>query len=181
MLSALRTRKFTSLFACFDFDKNEVLEKTDYEQFAKNLSQAYDLTPGSTEYAAMYAETMALWAFVQMVADQNGDNQVTKEEFITAYTALTNNEETFQQLLMSYAEYIIHMGDRDGNGKLDETEYATILWCYGITDVDARAAFRHLTANASNYLTNPEMEKIFAEFFCSDDPEAADNWMIGPL
>ncbi|MEZ4621138.1 MAG: hypothetical protein R2867_37320 [Caldilineaceae bacterium] len=43
MLSALRTRKFTALFACFDFDKNGVLEKGDYEQFARNLSQAYNL------------------------------------------------------------------------------------------------------------------------------------------
>ena len=30
MLSALRTRNFTALFACFDFDKNGVLEKADY-------------------------------------------------------------------------------------------------------------------------------------------------------
>ena len=47
MLSALRTRKFTALFACFDFDKNGLLEQRDYEQFARNLSQAYNLAPGT--------------------------------------------------------------------------------------------------------------------------------------
>jgi hypothetical protein len=82
---------------------------------------------------------------------------------------------------MSYAEYVIRTGDRDGDGRLDENEYATILWCYGIADADARAAFRHLVTDGSGYLTNAAMEKVFAEFFRSDDPDAPGNWMIGPL
>jgi Ca2+-binding EF-hand superfamily protein len=181
MLSALRTRKFTALFACFDFDKNGVLEKADYEHFAHNLSQAYELRPGSTQYAAMYAETMALWEFVHNVADKDGDHRITTAEFIDAYVAMTNDDATFHQLLMSYAEYVIRTGDRDGDGRLDENEYVTILWCYGIADVDARAAFRHLVTDGSGYLTNAAMEKVFAEFFRSDDPDAPGNWMSGPL
>ena len=35
MLSELRTRKFTALFACFDFDKNGSIEKGDYESRAE--------------------------------------------------------------------------------------------------------------------------------------------------
>ena len=181
MLSALRTRKFTALFACFDFDKNGVLEKSDYEQFARNLSQAYKLEPGTAPYAAMYAETMALWEFVHNVADKDGDHRITPAEFIDAYAALTNDDATFHQLLMSYAEYIIRMGDRDHDGRLNENEYATILWCYGIADQNARAAFRHLVADGSGYLTLAAMETVFAEFFRSDDPAAAGNWMIGPM
>lgn len=181
MLSELRTRKFTALFACFDFDKNGVLEKIDYEHFAQNLSQAYALVPGTTKYAAMYADTMALWEFVHHVADKDGDHRITPAEFIDAYTAMTSDEITFKQLLMSYAEYVIRTGDRDGNGKLDEDEYATILWCYGIPDADARTAFRHLVTDGSGYLTIAAMEKVFAEFFRSDDPAAPGNWMIGPL
>lgn len=181
MLSELRTRKFTALFACFDFDKNGVLEKGDYEHFAHNLSQAYDLRPGSTQYAAMHAETMALWEFIHTVADKDGDHRISPAEFITAYGAMTDDDATFQQLLMSYAEYVIRTGDQDGDGRLDEDEYATILWCYGIADADARAAFHHLVTDGSGYLTNQAMEQVFAEFFRSDDPDAPGNWMIGPL
>lgn len=181
MLSALRTRKFTALFACFDFDKNGVLEQCDYEQFAQNLSQAYKLAPGTAAYAAMHAETMALWDFVHNIADQDGDHRITPAEFIAAYGALTNDDATFHQLLMSYAEYVIRMGDRDGDGRLNEDEYATILWCYGIADANARAAFRHLVTDGSGYLTNQAMEQVFAEFFRSDDPSAPGNAMIGPL
>ena len=181
MLSELRTRKFTALFACFDFDKNGVLEKSDYEQFAQNLSQAYALTPGTAVYTTMHAETMALWDFVHHVADKDGDHRISPAEFIDAYAAMTNDDATFQQLLMGYAEFVIRMGDRDGDGQLDETEYATILWCYGIEDVEARTAFRHLTSNRSAYLTLAAMEQVFAEFFRSDDQEAPGNWMIGPL
>lgn len=181
MLSELRTRKFTALFACFDFDKNGVLEKSDYEQFAQNLSTAYALAPGTAAYTKMYAETIALWDFVHQVADADGDHRITPAEFIQAYGALTDNEETFQQLLMGYAEYIIRMGDQDGDKQLDENEYATILWCYGIAEADARAAFRHLVTDGSGYLTNAAMEQVFAEFFRSDDPAAPGNAMIGPL
>ena len=181
MLSELRTRKFIALFACFDFDKNGVLEKADYEHFAQNLSQAYKLVPGTTPYATMHAETMALWDFIHNVADKDGDHRITPAEFIDAYAALTHDEATFQQLLMSYAEYVIRTGDQDSNGKLDEDEYTTILWCYGIADADARAAFRHLVTDGSSYLTTTAMEKAFAEFFRSDDPDAPGNWLIGPV
>lgn len=181
MLSALRTRKFTVLFACFDFDKNGVLEKSDYEQFSKNLSQAYTLLPGTSQYAAMHAETMALWEFIHSVADKDGDHRISPAEFIDAYAAMTNDDTTFQQLLMSYAEFVIRTGDRDGDGKLDENEYATILWCYGIADEAARTAFRHLVTDGRGTLTLAAMEQIFAEFFRSDDPAAPGNWMIGPV
>ena len=181
MLSELRTRKFTALFNCFNFNKNGVLEKADYEHFAQNLSQAYALTPGTAVYATMHAETMALWDFIHNVADQDGDHRITLAEFIAAYSALTDNDETFQQLLMGYAEYVIRTGDQDGDGKLNENEYATILWCYGISDEDARTAFRHLVGDGSAYLTLAAMEKVFAEFFRSDDPAAPGNWMIGPI
>ncbi|MCX6050296.1 MAG: EF-hand domain-containing protein [Chloroflexi bacterium] len=181
MLSELRTRKFTTLFGCFDFDKNGVLEKADYEQFAQNLAQAYDLVPGSDQHSAMYNETMALWTFVLQVADQDGDQKITPAEFIDAYAALTNHEDTFQQLLMGYAEYVIRMGDRNGDGQLSEDEYATILWCYGISDENARIAFHQLANTGATYLTTRAMERAFAEFFRSDDPNAPGNWLVGPF
>ena len=109
------------------------------------------------------------------------DNRVFDLMVQRTYGAMTNDDATFQQLLMSYAEYVIRTGDRDGDGRLDEAEYATILWCYGIADADARAAFRHLVTDGSGYLTNAAMEIVFAEFFRSDDPAAPGNWMIGPL
>jgi len=181
MLSELRTHKFTALFACFDFDKNGILEKSDYEHFAQNLSTAYALTPGTAPYATMHAETMALWDFVHNMADKDGDHRVSSAEFIDAYGAMTDNDEIFQQMLMSYAEFVIRTGDIDGDGRLNEDEYTKILWCYGIADADARKAFQHLVTDGSSSLTNAAMEQVFAEFFRSDDPSAAGNWMIGPL
>jgi Ca2+-binding EF-hand superfamily protein len=181
MLSELRTRKFTALFACFDFDKNGVLEKADYEHFARNLAEAYDLLPGTPQHAAMHAETMALWDFIQSVADKNNDLQISPEEFVTAYAEMTNHDATFHQLLGGYAAFVIRMGDKNGDGKLDEDEYATILWYYGIDDAPARTAFRHLVADGSGLMTNETMERVFAEFFRSDDPDTPGNWMIGPL
>lgn len=181
MLSELRTRKFTALFACFDFDGNGILERNDYEQFAQNLGRAYELASGTTRYASMHAETMALWDFVQSIADKDNDQRISCDEFIAAYAEMTNHDETFHQLLGGYAAYVIRIGDRDGDGKLSEDEYATILWCYGIGDEPARAAFRYLTAQRGGALSTADMERVFAEFFRSDDPDAPGNWMIGPL
>ncbi len=181
MVSELRTRKYTALFACFDFDKNGVLEKGDYEQFSRNLAEAYKLAPGTTEHALMHAETMSLWDFIESVADKDGDNAVQVDEFIAAYDQMTSRDDTFAQLLGGYASFVIRMGDRDRDGMLDEDEYATILWCYGITDADARAAFRHIVPDGGTHLSNEAMERVFAEFFRSDEPYAPGNWMIGPF
>jgi Ca2+-binding EF-hand superfamily protein len=181
MVSELRKRKFSYLFHCFDFDKNGILEKADYEQFAKNLGKAYGLATDSTKYATMHAETMALWDFVQSLADQNGDNQVTVDEFIVGYTALTNNDEAFHRLLMGYADYVIRSADRDGNGELDKEEYATILGCYGIETAAAHDAFRRLDEDGNGSLSVTDMEKAFEEYFRSDNPDAPGNWMMGPF
>jgi hypothetical protein len=181
MLSRLRTRKFTALFACFDFDNNGILERGDYEHFSHNLATAYDLAPGTPRYAAMHAETMALWDFVQAIADHDNDQRVSCDEFIAAYAALTDNDETFHQLLGSYAAFVIRTGDRNGDGILNEDEYATILGCYGIADDAARAAFRHLTVDRGGSLTLPAMEQVFAEFFRGDDPALPGNAMIGVM
>lgn len=181
MLSELRKRKFSYLFHCFDFDKNGVLEMADYEQFAKNLGKAYDLNADSTRYAALHAETMALWDFIRNLADQNHDNQVSEDEFTLAYTALTNDDAAFHHLLMGYAAYVIRSADRDGNGLLDQAEYVTILGCYGIEASAARTAFQHLDEDGNGLLSVIDMEKAFEQYFRSDDPNAAGNWMMGPF
>ena len=124
---------------------------------------------------------MALWDSSRALPTRAAISRSYPKEFIAAYAAMTNDEETFRQLLGGYASFVIHMGDRDSDGRLDESEYATILWCYGIGDEAARTAFRHLVTDGSGYLTTTAMERVFAEFFRSDDPNAPGNWMIGAL
>ncbi len=180
MLSELRRRKFTYLFHCFDLDRNGVLERGDYEQFGQRLGTAFDLAPTSAKYLTIHAETMALWDFVRTIADHDNDDRVSVEEFVAAYARLTDDDEAFQRLLMGYASFIISTGDRSAKGSLDAEEYAAILSSYGIDDGEARAAFAELDI-VDGMLTTAAMERAFAEFFRSDDPDAPGNRMMGRL
>lgn len=180
MLSELRTRKLTYLFHCFDADNNGILERSDYEKFVENLTDAFELGMDSAKHATIRAETLALWEFVRTIADHDGDNRVSCDEFVTAYAALCDDDIAFHRLLMGYATFVIETGDRDGTGYLDIDEYTSILSCYGIAPDDARDAFRKISLT-DGQLSLADMGRAFEEYFRSDDPEAPGNWMMGPF
>jgi Ca2+-binding EF-hand superfamily protein len=181
VLSDVRRRKFTYLFECFDLDRNGVLERLDYEQFSRNLIDAFGLAVDPTKAASIRAQTMALWEFVRGLADSDGDGTVHLDEFLAGYGALTDDDATFQALLMGYASFVMSTADRDGDGLLDVDDYAAILGCYGIADAAAREAFARIDRDGDGALSVEDMEANFDEYFRSDDPDAPGNWMMGPL
>jgi len=180
MLTELQKRKLSVLFHHQDMDNDGFLGKADYELFVKRVGEIQNYPPGSPQYQALYAQNMAVWEHVRRVADKDGDDRVSLEEFLESYDVTLSEEKLYDQLVIQYAQSLLALWDRDGDGRLSGVEYVAMLGCYGVREEAAREAFRHMDRDGNGYLTTEEIMKVAKEFYLSDDPDAPGNWMAGP-
>ena len=179
MLTKFQKRKLTVLFHHQDMDNDGFLGKADYELFVKRVGEVQNYPPGSPQYEALYAQNMAVWEQVRQVADKDGDDRVSLEEFLQSYDVTLSEEKLFDQLVTQYGKSLLALWDRDGDGRLSGVEYVALSGCWGVGEGAAREAFRHLDRDGNGYLTIEELMQTAKEFY-GDDPDAPGNWMAGP-
>lgn len=178
MLSELQKRKLTMLFRCHDRDGDGFLTRADYEGFAKRMCELWKYPPGSQEYETAYAQNVAVWDYVQEVADTNKDGKLSLDEHLAAYDNTLSDDRLFNRMVVEYGTSLMQMGDLDRDGKLSGAEFARFMGCYGVEHDAAQRAFRHLDADGSGYLSIGELIARGREFY-GDDPAAPGNWLLG--
>jgi hypothetical protein len=180
MLTDLQKRKLTVLFQHHDMDEDGFLGKADYERFAERFCEVQGYAPDSPQGEAAHAQNMAVWEQVRQVADKDGDGRVTLEEYLGSWNVTLSDKKLYDQLVTGYAQSLLALWDRDGDGRLSGVEYAAFLGCYGVGEESAREAFRHLDPDGHGYLTLETLTRRYDEFFLVDDPDAPGSWVFGP-
>lgn len=180
MLTELQRRKFTRLFQMWDYDKDGVLRRGDYEQAAHAIANFLGIQAGSPEMDTHMTHYMAGWEQLQPSADANGDERVTLDEFLSATSFIVSNPSVFEGVTMSSASNSIRWMDRDGDGRIAREEYLGVVTSYQMTMAEAEEAFSHLDRDGDGYITQAESLTNTREFFLSQDPEARGNWLFGP-
>jgi hypothetical protein len=178
MLSELQKRKLAALFGHHDQDRDGFLTKADYEGFAQRICELWDRLPGTAEYETAYAQNMAVWDYVQQVADMNHDGRISLDEFLASYDNTLSDEKLFDQMVVEYGTTLFNLSDRDGDGRISGAEMVGLLKCYGLPQESAQEAFRALDVDESGSLSVEQLMKRAREYY-SDDPSAAGNWLFG--
>jgi juvenile hormone diol kinase len=180
MLTPLQTRKLTRAFSLFDVDQNGFMEQADCELVVSATTHAMGYAIGSPEYRAYYNEYMAGWADLLKLGDSDHDQRLTQAEFLVAYDKMMAQPEHFNAVILGIVKTIITLWDSNKDGKVSEAEYAAYMIAFHATAAEAAEAFRRLDRNGDGYLTTDELLQNAEEFFFSDDPQAAGNWLVGP-
>lgn len=181
MLTEFQRQKMAALFGLFDADRNGLIEQRDFDQVAGNLANARNLKAGSPEHAKLTDQYRAAWTALHGMADADGDNSITADEWITAVTNLIGSDAAFTSVVVRLANMVFDTFDADGDGFVKSEEFVAFLKARQVPDTSPAAAFKRLDADGDGRLSRADVINLTGEYFKSDDPKAAGNALFGQV
>jgi Ca2+-binding EF-hand superfamily protein len=170
--SEMNTRTLAMRFQHWDRDHNGYIERSDLEESARRVGEAFGQAVDSTEQHTLNESCRQLWRVLAGHADVDLDGRISQDEYIAAFSSAVMAEpNAFDLVYRTLLEDVVNLADANGDGRLNEEEYLRLLqsW-YDADESDATAAFRRLDRDDDGYLTLDEMVRSATEFYLSDDP-----------
>jgi Ca2+-binding EF-hand superfamily protein len=184
MLSELRTRKLTKLFAMYDAQNQGVLRFSDFERIVHKLAGLRGWKPGEEKYERLNNKYAFRWitmqAEIKQKANKNMDYKIHIDEWLR-YHELAFQNETYQQEVTSIAELIFDIIDLDESGNLDRQEWMVLFQVFNIPVVYLDETFDKIDRDHDGSISKEEFLPLLEEFYYSDDPNAAGNGIFGPI
>ncbi len=181
MLTDLQTRKLTRAFHLADMNHDGVLEKSDYEQYAAQMAHAFDVAADSAAYQMLNQKILGDWEMSRRMLSRD-DDKITLQEFLALHDGVIHSP-MFDAFVAGYVDSTLSMWrviDPDGPANAaNPFRFARFLKTFGVSQADADEAFRHLDKNGNGIMERAEMIAAQKEFFASNDPNAAGNWLLG--
>lgn len=181
-LGPLQRRKLEYLFRALDADGDGRLEAASFHQHAERLATLAARDPQLA--AATEADIKGWWAGVQPAAEERSASLEQWLRFWGAVlAAITHDAQEgggaeLRRLKESAARTFAVM-DSNGDGRLDADEYERWVGAWRLR-FDARANFERLDGDGDGFLSEDDVVQLVKEFFLSNDPEVAGNFLYGP-
>lgn len=176
MLSEFRKKKILHVFnTLFDSDKSGSIDKNDLEDIANKIAKVRGFQPGDAKFKEIQDTLQTIWGLMQR-GDVNNDGEVSAKEWIDMCDEYTKKPDSpWQNACM---KFIFDIEDSSKDGSIDAGEFSTIFATFGLSKEEAVQAFNKLSKGKSN-VTWGEFQELWKEYFTSDDPNAAGNFIFG--
>jgi tellurite resistance protein TerC len=168
-------------FAVIDTDGNGVWQRDDYQLLTRRLLEAFGHAADSAAGRAVAAAQRALFDTMLSHMDANGDQEISRDEFVTAVGPDIADRPGFDAAVGAAARSLIQVADADGNGVLDTGEYTRLAAVYGARAGEAERAFGRLDQDRNGMLDAAELTLAISQFFASRDPRARGNVAFGRI
>ncbi|MGW0555662.1 EF-hand domain-containing protein [Streptomyces sp. NPDC002926] len=170
MDSAEYERKIASRFAAFDQDGNGYIDREDFSGAAAALLAEFSTTARCDKGQALYSGAEAFWQGMAGIADVDGDQRVTREEFITgAVKRLRDNPQRFAEIARPFLHALIAIADEDGDG-VTPSAAERVLRVLGVAPDVATQVAAALDADGDGRITEDEILAGFATYFVTPEP-----------
>ncbi|MFJ9125846.1 EF-hand domain-containing protein [Streptomyces sp. NPDC102340] len=158
-------RRIAARFAGFDQDGNGYIDREDFYVAAKALLAEFGVAARSERGQALFAGAEAFWQGMAGIADVDGDQRVTREEFVTgAVKRLRDNPDRFAEIARPFLRWALAVAGADEAG-VDADTAGRVLGVLGVEADVARAAAAALDADGSGRISEDAAVRAFARYF----------------
>ncbi|MGW8954174.1 EF-hand domain-containing protein [Streptomyces sp. NPDC055709] len=171
MDSAEYERKIAHRFAEFDQDGNGYIDRADFSTAAATLLAEFGTTARSDKGQALYSGAEAFWQGMAGIADVDGDQRVTRQEFITgAVKRLRDNPQRFAEIARPFLHAVVAIADEDGAG-VTQAGAARVLRVLGVEPERCAMVAAALDADGDDKISEDEILAAFAAYYVTGEPD----------
>ncbi|GAA3302217.1 EF-hand domain-containing protein [Streptomyces cinereospinus] len=164
MVSSEYERRIAARFATFDQDGNGYIDREDFSGAAKALLAEFGTASRSDKGQALYGGAEAFWQGMAGMADRDGDQRVTREEFVDgAVKRLRDNPDRFADIARPFLHAALDVADPDGDGRATVEDVTRVLRVLGVPEDVARAAVAAFGGDGT--VGEAEIVSAFARYF----------------
>ncbi|MFC5957627.1 EF-hand domain-containing protein [Streptomyces pratens] len=164
MVTSEYERRIASRFAIFDQDGNGYIDREDFSGAAKALLAEFGTRARSDKGQALYGGAEAFWQGMAGIADRDGDQRVTREEFVNgAVKRLRDNPGRFAEIARPFLQATLAVAGGDGAVGVEET--ARVLKVLGVPEELAESAAATLDTDDDGRIGEEEVVGAFARYF----------------
>lgn len=172
MDSAEYERKIAARFATFDQDGNGYIDREDFSAAAKAVLAEFAVAARSDRGQDVFAGAEAFWQGMAGIADVDGDQRVSRDEFITgAAKRLRDNPQRFAEIARPFLRAVIAVANEDGGGATPAAA-ARVLRVLGTPEELAAPVAAALDGDGDGRITEDDILAAFASYCGVAAPDA---------
>ena len=177
-------RKWERIFTLsFDRNASHEIDPADFYIVLRKIREIYGAESKQVGYARKTLD--ALWEGLQRLADSDGDELVTIEEWIGVLKKVDGKKKDVPKWFSDFKQFMFKLFNVSEDGHLDINEYADGMSVYGHELKEAHEAFHKFAVDKKgqpkSHLTYDEWKELFYDLFFSADKKALGNHLFGIL
>lgn len=166
MVSSEYERRIAARFATFDQDGNGWIDREDFSTAAATVLAEFGTTARSDKGQALYIGAEAFWQGMAGIADRDGDQRITRDEFVNgAVKRLRDNPERFAEIARPFLHAALAVADADADGTATVEETARVLAALGVPEDIAAGSAAALDTDSDGRVSETTIVTAFARYF----------------